>query len=304
MKQKSILSNGATREKLEVRKNTMGRQENIEIFEDTFALCKRNSTLRDAIEQSAKKQKLYPKGVECTEKQAITYAQPAKIIVSPKRTLEAAMPYAYAGKKVCIHNFASAANPGGGVTKGSSAQEEAICRCSTLYPNLKEEILWKEFYAPHRRQQNPLHNDDCIYTPGVIAFKSDTTYPKLLPEDKWCSVNVLTCAAPNLRERPSNSMNPNDGNTTVRISQKELQALHEKRMRKVLDIAWKNGNEVVILGAFGCGAFSNPPLIVAQAMKAVVQEYRMRFETIEFAVYCSPRDDSNFRIFQNVLGKL
>lgn len=91
-----------------------------------------------------------------------------------------AMPYAYAGKKVCIHNFASAANPGGGVVKGSSAQEEAICRCSTLYPNLKEESLWKQFYAPHRRQQNPLHNDDCIYTPGVIAFKSDTAYPKLL----------------------------------------------------------------------------------------------------------------------------
>lgn len=282
----------------------MGRQENVEIFEDTFALCKQNSTLLNAIEQSTKKQKLYPEGIECAEKQAITYARPAKIIVSSKRTLEAAMPYAYAGKKVCIHNFASAANPGGGVVKGSSAQEEAICRCSTLYPNLKEESLWKQFYAPHRRQQNPLHNDDCIYTPGVIAFKSDTTYPKLLPEDKWYSVNVLTCAAPNLRERPSNSMNPNDGNTTVRISQKELQALHEKRMRKVLDIAWKNGNEVVILGAFGCGAFSNPPLAVAQAMKAVVQEYRMKFETIEFAVYCSPRDDSNFRVFQNILGSL
>ena len=282
----------------------MGRQENVEIFEDTFALCKQNSTLRNAIEQSTKKQKLYPEGIQCAEKQAIIYARPAKIIVSSKRTLEAAMPYAYAGKKVCIHNFASAANPGGGVVKGSSAQEEAICRCSTLYPNLKEEILWKQFYAPHRRQQNPLHNDDCIYTPGVIAFKSDTAYPKLLPEDKWYSVNVLTCAAPNLLERPSNSMNPNDGNTTVRISQKELQALHEKRMRKVLDIAWKNGNEVVILGAFGCGAFSNPPLAVAQAMKAVVQEYRMKFETIEFAVYCSPRDDSNFRVFQNILGSL
>lgn len=282
----------------------MGRQENVEIFEDTFALCKQNSTLRNAIEQSTKKQKLYPEGIECAEKQAITYARPAKIIVSSKRTLEAAMPYAYAGKKVCIHNFASAANPGGGVVKGSSAQEEAICRCSTLYPNLKEESLWKQFYAPHRRQQNPLHNDDCIYTPGVIAFKSDTAYPKLLLEDKWYSVNVLTCAAPNLRECPSNGMNPSDGNTAVRISQKELKALHEKRMRKVLDIAWKNGNEVVILGAFGCGAFSNPPLAVAHAMKPVVQEYRMKFETIEFAVYCSPRDDSNFRVFQNVLGSL
>lgn len=96
----------------------MGRQENVEIFEDTFALCKQNSTLRNAIEQSTKKQKLYPEGIECAEKQAITYARPAKIIVSSKRTLEAAMPYVYAGKKVCIHNFASAANPGGGVVKG------------------------------------------------------------------------------------------------------------------------------------------------------------------------------------------
>lgn len=39
----------------------MGRQENVEIFEDTFALCEQNSTLRNAIEQSTKKQKLYRK---------------------------------------------------------------------------------------------------------------------------------------------------------------------------------------------------------------------------------------------------
>lgn len=282
----------------------MGRQENVKIFEDTFALCNQNGTLRNAIKQSSEKQKLYPEGLECTEKHTTTYARPAKILVSSKRTLEAASSYAYAGKKVCIHNFASATNPGGGVVKGSSAQEEAICRCSTLYPNLKEESLWKRFYAPHRRQQNPLHNDDCIYTPGVIAFKSDTAYPELMPEDKWYSVNMLTCAAPNLRERPSNSMNSGDGAAAVHISQEELQALHEKRMRKLLDIAWKYGNEVVILGAFGCGAFSNSPMAVAQAMKTVVQEYRMKFETIEFAVYCSARDDSNFRVFRNILGNL
>lgn len=158
--------------------------------------------------------------------------------------------------------------------------------------------------------EQQLPKDDTMKLDDAVIEGQDIEYSKFYDED-GCSyssvselVEVLTCAAPNLRERPSNSMNHNDGNTTVRISQKELQALHEKRMRKVLDIAWKNGNEVVILGAFGCGAFSNPPLAVAQAMKAVVQEYRMKFETIEFAVYCSPRDDSNFRIFQNVLGKL
>lgn len=92
---------------------------------------------------------------------ATGYQKPARVIVSQKRTLEAAAPYAYAGKKVCIWNFASATNPGGGVTKGSSAQEEAICRCSTLYANLKEQYAWNAFYAPHRRAHDPLHNDDC-----------------------------------------------------------------------------------------------------------------------------------------------
>ena len=86
----------------------MGRQENVKIFEDTFALCSQNGTLRNAIEQSNEKQKLYPEGFECTEKHTTTYARPAKILVSSKRTLEAASSYAYAGKKVCIHSLSQA----------------------------------------------------------------------------------------------------------------------------------------------------------------------------------------------------
>ena len=66
---------------------------------------------------------------------------------------------------------------------------------------------WDSFYGSHRRQRDPLHNDDCIYTPGVMVFKSDTEYPRGLPEEKWYSVNVLTCAAPNLRERAAAEQN-------------------------------------------------------------------------------------------------
>lgn len=280
----------------------MGRQENIEIFEDSQRMYESNPRLISAIKKSNEKQEFFAGDCQIMADAGRVYEKAARIIVSKKRTLEAAA--AYAEKQVCILNFASATNPGGGVTKGSSAQEEAICRCSTLYPNLKEPWVWNKFYGPNRRQQDPLHKDDCIYTPGVLVFKSDTSYPKLLPEKNWYSVNVLTCAAPNLRKNPSNGMNSGDGKTAVNISRKDLQALHEKRMRRVLEIAAAKGNEVVILGAFGCGAFCNPPLTVAQAMRAAVQEYRMKFETIEFAIYCFPQDDENYRVFQSVLGRL
>lgn len=282
----------------------MGRQDNIEIFENTQRVYSSNQRLISVIQHSSERQEYFRNRRQLLGFDERSYQKPCQIVVSPKRTLEAAAPYGYAGKKVCILNFASATNPGGGVTKGSSAQEEAICRCSTLYANLKEQKAWDSFYGPHRHQRDPLHNDDCIYTPDVTVFKSDTDYPRLLPEEKWYSVNVLTCAAPNLREHPGNSINPGDSDEAVQISRDDLQALHEKRIRRVLEIASAKGNEIMILGAFGCGAFRNPPIIVAQAMKTAVQMYRRKFETIEFAVYCSPRDDSNFRVFQQVLGSL
>lgn len=125
--------------------------------------------------------------------------------------------------------------------------------------------------------------------------------PVVMKEQDWFQVNVITCAAPNLRAIPSNSMNPGDGRVAVKITDKELLELHEKRMRRILNIAAANENEVVILGAFGCGAFCNSPEVVAQAMKNVVKEYLHAFKTIEFAVYCSPRDDSNYRVFERVI---
>ena len=224
------------------------------------------------------------------------YEKDAEIIVSKKRSYEAAA--GYPGERVCVHNFASATNPGGGVTKGSSAQEECLCRFSTLYFCLNTKEMWAGFYSPHRYAQDPIHNDDCIYTPEVIVFKSDTASPSPLPEKDWYSVNVITCAAPNLRLLPANGMNPGDGNKTVKMTRAQQQALHEKRLTRILDVAVAGGNEVVILGAFGCGAFENDPEAVAAAFSNVIARYRKCFKTIELAIYCSPRDEQNYNIFK------
>ena len=136
---------------------------------------------------------------------------------------------------MCVHNFASASNPGGGVTRGANAQEECLCRCSSLYFCLNTSEMWSGFYQQHRYAQNPLHNDDIIYTPNVTVFKTDTADPKLMAERDWYEVNVITCAAPNLRQHPSNAYNSGDGDSAVRISDKELLAIHEKRLRRILD---------------------------------------------------------------------
>ena len=274
----------------------MGREENKEIFQDTEKLCRTNPALIQAWKSSSEKQKLILENEAVIYEKQI-YETPTKIIVSKKRTFEAAMNYQE--KKVAVLNFASASNPGGGVVNGSSAQEECLCRCSTLYCNLTEDFMWKNFYQPHRHAANPIHNDDLIYTPDVVIFKSDTPYPRLLPPNKWTKVNVITCAAPNLRERPSNAFNTGDGNQAVKISPAQLEQIHIQRGRKILATAAANKNEVIILGAFGCGAFMNNPEIVANAYTKLVEEFKNAFKVIEFAIYCSPRDDSNFRIFSD-----
>lgn len=280
----------------------MSREDNIEIFRKTEALCKSNETLKQVIKKSEANQKLILETDEYSTPNREVYADKAKIVVSRKRSFEAAS--GYKGYKTCVHNFASATTPGGGVVKGSSAQEECLCRCSTLYFNLNAPKMWEGFYSPHRIKQNPVHNGDCIYTPEVMVVCEDTAYPRVMKPEDWYPVNVITCAAPNLRLMPSNSMNIGDGTKRVKMADEELQSIHEKRLTRILDIAVAEGNEVIILGAFGCGAFENSPEVVARATKNVVEQYQKAFKVIEFAVYCSPRDESNYLIFNKELGKL
>ena len=280
----------------------MGREENVTIFRDTEKLCKRNPRIKTALQKSIECQQLILENDTLPAIDKKKYDTPAQIIVSKKRSYEAAS--AYKTQNVCVHNFASASNPGGGVTHGAHAQEECLCRCSDLYFCLNTPEMWDGFYKPHREAKNPIHNDDIIYTPDVVVFKTDTAYPELMDKEDWYNVNVITCAAPNLRERPSNPYNSGDESDAVKISAEELKSLHEKRLRRILDVAVMGENEVVILGAFGCGAFRNDPEVVVQAAKTVIEEYRYAFQTIEFAVYCSPRDERNYRIFdENITHK-
>ena len=276
------------------------RTKNVEIFRDTERRYTSDPILMSAVQQSTNNQVFIAESKNAIVPSAYK-SQKAEVIVSEKRSLEAAEVYAKQGKKVCVLNFASATNPGGGVVNGSSAQEECICRCTTLYPCLNTDTMWNAFYKPHRKAANPLYNNDCIYTPNVCVFKSDTNFPEILPKDEWWNVNILTCAAPNLRERLSNAMNPYAGDKSVKTTSAELEKLLTKRIRRIFEIVIANGNEVLILGAFGCGAFRNPPEIVAKVFNTVMQNYLCYFDTIEYAVYHTEREVVNYEAFNRVI---
>lgn len=279
----------------------MSRESNIEVITDTLHQCRSNPALAAAIDASVAAQTFIAQD-DAFPAALPRYATPAAVVVSRKRTFAAAM--GYPGQKVAVLNFASATTPGGGVLKGSNAQEECLCRCSTLYPCLTVPEMYDAFYAPNLRSANVLHTDDCLHTPGVVVFKSDTYHPQTLPPEQWYAVDVITCAAPNLRDMPGNEMNAESGAAMADYPADKLHALHVQRLRRVLDIAAAHGAQVVILGAFGCGAFRNDPAVVAHAMAEVTREYRRMFRTIEFAVYCRPDDDENYRVFRAAMETL
>ena len=108
----------------------MGRTENVQVFQDTEMLCKTNQILIESTKNSVKNQKVILEGDELPEIDKNRFEQDAALIVSKKRTYEAAS--AYKELKTAVHNFASASNPGGGVTRGANAQEECLCRCCNL----------------------------------------------------------------------------------------------------------------------------------------------------------------------------
>ena len=275
----------------------MDRREQLAaVFTDTQDFYTNNRSLADAVQRSRKAVRLYAESdyPELPEEQ-----KAGSVSVTKSKTFEAAMRLhnERPSARIAVLNFASATNPGGGVRTGASAQEECLCRCSTLYPTLNQRWLWDQYYLPNRAANDPLHTDVCIYTPGVVICKTDESFPQRLPEERFVTVDVITCAAPNLRPTPGNRHNP-DASRAASITRQQLFELHVKRAKHILHVAAANHVDCLVLGAFGCGAFQNDPNVVARAYAAALEEYRHYFDTIEFAIYCREWETENYNAFR------
>lgn len=277
------------------------REKLIAVFQDTQKFYAENKILIDAVKYGKEYTALYETDDYSPLPQS-SGERDGEIQVIKARSFEAAISAhkSFPQKKIAVLNFASATHPGGGVKHGSRAQEESLCRCSTLFPTIDRKWLWEKYYNVNRSRNDCRYSDACIYSPGVIICKTDEYIPKRMEPEDFVTVDVITCAAPNLRHEPLNWRNSETGKS-VRMDPEQLYDLHVKRVKHILNVAASNDVDILILGAFGCGAFKNDPYTVAKAHRTALDEYKNRFDRIVFAIYCRDYETENFKAFSQFL---
>lgn len=262
------------------------RDMRVQAFKNTRDLYMNDKSLIKSIKETKKNTKLYLEGFESNKK---NISNDSKIVFERLSSLDAAKKYAKLGN-VALLNFASGTHPGGGVLTGANAQEESICRASTLYKCLNDESgnLYESFYGYHKQLGN-LYSDRIIYSPNVLVFKNDDKENTLLDKNDWYKINIISSSAPNLRNE--------------QISDNDLYNIILTRIKNIFEVALDNDIEILILGAFGCGAFSNNTLVNAKAFKLICDEYKKYFKMIIFAIPDENEEKSaNYRIFENILN--
>jgi uncharacterized protein (TIGR02452 family) len=275
------------------------RRRRLEIFEDTMLFCERQPQLVAAIEDSRAGTVLYREPLAQLELPEVRYTMPCGITVSKQRTLAAAweLRHRCPEGRIGILHFASPLHPGGGVLYGGSAQEECLCRCSTLYPCLDTPFLQREYYTPHSAV-GPGGSDAVIYIPDIIGIKTDSQWPEPIPETEYLRVDVISCAPP-YYEKPK--VGGAKGKETA-PNRQERQTRLERRIRGILQVAASHDVELLVLGSYGCGVHQEDPMVVAQTFHRVLEEYRYLFRQVEFAVYASSREHHNFDVFSAVFA--
>ena len=195
------------------------------------------------------------------------------------------------GYTPAVINFASFTTPGGGVIKGSRAQEENICRRTNLFESIFRfrVDLAKDYALPVEEKQYPLPvNHGAIYSPSITVFRaSDNENYKFL--DEPFGIDVITIAALKHPELDSK------GHMSA-----WAKSITKQKIRTMLNLGIYWENDSLVLGAFGCGAFANPPEDVATLFKEVLNEpeYKDKFDKLVFAVL----DDGNSHKEHNPRG--
>ncbi len=191
--------------------------------------------------------------------------------------------------KVLVLNMASATQPGGQVRNGASAQEEDLCRRTSLLISLESEGAAPYYeYNNARKGQTRMGTDAVVLSPYVEVIK-DSSSETL---EKPFTISVISCSAPMVRFGLEG------------MSQEQYENMLRRRIDGLLHVAADTGYRHLVLGAFGCGIFGNDAATVSRLFSQAIRDFQHDgkgcsdlFRSICFAVLCKPGKDYNYLEF-------
>ena len=166
----------------------------------------------------------------------------------------------------CCLNFASHRRPGGGYKGKAQAQEEDLFRRSNL-PQLMDIDEVHSYY--------PIKDLEAFYCPKVLIEKDAQLIPLVEPSNEVSVITLPAIVSPKMSDMKDVS----------------------RRVRRILQIAYDQNQDDLILGAWGCGVFRNDPGIVAAMFhKHLSVEFLGAFDCVVFAI--PNKRSANFVAFE------
>ncbi|RBR25715.1 uncharacterized protein FIESC28_01468 [Fusarium coffeatum] len=239
------------------------------------------------------------------------YPQPATIKVVNSDTLNAAIDLSglfygnfpnsnHGSKPPLVVNFANRHSPGGGWLNGAMAQEEGLCYRSSLAMSLDKSLY-------------PMERSEAIYSPYVLIMRQDLASGHAImnvPARDLPVVSAVTVAAlhkppvKTLKTKMHDEYEYETSEPGKRVFANDRgRDTTKAKIRLCLRMAAVNRHDMLVLGALGCGVYSNPPEDVAHCWLEVLREHEFSgnwWREVWFAVF-DPKKDGNFEVFQNVL---
>jgi uncharacterized protein (TIGR02452 family) len=181
------------------------------------------------------------------------------------------------GYNPAILNMASAKRPGNGWTNGYVGQEQCLFYRSTYHLALDQ-----KYY--------PLDTFSAIYTPKIYFFRTKQLDGyAILPKEDCCFLSAIASSAVNRPDLVDGKYRPEDAEIMT------------EKIRGIFKVALKHKHDSIVLGAYGCGVFCNPPEEVAKIFKSVISEYKKYFRKIVFAIL-DYKGSCNLEIFKKIIN--
>lgn len=188
---------------------------------------------------------------------------------------------------ILVLNLANPVHPGGGVRNGARAQEEDLCRKSSLLLSLESKEARK--YYDYNKSLNTYLGSDALMIAPYVEIIKDANGDLL---DDTVVVSVLTCAAPMIAHGKEG------------MSESEYEDMVYNRIMGMLKCVAYLGYRHLVLGAWGCGAFGNDAHVISNLFYKALKEMNYNklrekdlFRRIDFAVLDRTQDQYNFKEF-------